>query len=192
MAILEIIFIAIGLSADAFSVSVGNGISMPRARVRDSMRIAAAFGAFQAIMPLAGYYAGSVFAGYIKAYDHIIALALLGIIGGRMISEGIKSSRGRAEERPARELRFGALLIQAVATSIDALVVGVGFAAVGLEPAGLATAVIFIGVITFALSFAGVHAGKRFGALLGSRAEIAGGAILVAIGLKIFIEHVFF
>jgi putative Mn2+ efflux pump MntP len=107
-----------------------------------------------------------------------------------MVIEGIKASKNPARKRNGRALGAGALLVQAVATSIDALIVGVGFAAVGLPVPELAKAVVLIGSITFALSFAGVQAGRRFGALLGSRAEIIGGLILIAIGLKIFAEDV--
>jgi putative Mn2+ efflux pump MntP len=156
------------------------------------LAVAVAFGAFQAAMPLAGYFAGSTFTGYIEAYDHLVALALLAFIGIRMILEGARSVLKGAPTREPKDLSAGSLLVQAVATSIDALMVGVGFAAVGLPSSALAGAVILIGAITFALSFAGVYAGKRFGALLGSRAEIVGGLILVAIGIKIFIEDVFF
>jgi putative Mn2+ efflux pump MntP len=210
MAFFEIIFIAIGLSTDAFSVALGNGMSLPvdgaksgerhdtkRTLVFRALAVAAAFGGFQALMPLVGYFAGRTFTGYIEAYDHVVALALLAFIGGRMIGEGRGAMRRDAAGTAqgggkGKNFSAGALLMQAVATSIDALIVGVGFAAVGLSPSGLAGAVTLIGVITFALSFAGVWAGKRFGALLGSRAEIAGGLILIAIGIKIFVGDMFF
>jgi putative Mn2+ efflux pump MntP len=190
MAFIEIILIAVGLSADAFSVSIGNGMCMPKAGARNALAIAAAFGIFQALMPFIGWLAGGTFAGHIEAYDHIVALALLAFIGGKMIFEGIRAVRKGSTARPVRALNLGSLLLQAVATSIDALIVGVGFAAIGLPAAELFKAVILIGGITFALSFIGVWAGKRFGTLLGSRSEIIGGMILVAIGLKIFIEGV--
>ncbi|MDR1043375.1 MAG: manganese efflux pump MntP family protein [Clostridiales Family XIII bacterium] len=189
MVLIEIVLIAVGLSADAFSVSLGNGMCMPKASGRKALAVAAAFGGFQAAMPLAGYFASRSFTVYIEAYDHIVALALLAFIGGRMVIGGIKAARNKESVSDERDLGAGALLIQAVATSIDALIVGVGFAAVGLPVAELAKAVILIGSITFVLSFAGVQAGKRFGALLGSRAEIIGGLILIAIGVKLFAEH---
>jgi putative Mn2+ efflux pump MntP len=192
MAFIEILFIAIGLSTDAFSVALGNGMGLsadrPGIGVRRALAVAAAFGGFQAAMPLAGYFAGRTFAGYIEAYDHVVALALLAFIGGRMIAEGVRSMRRNAAARAPKDLSAGSLLMQAVATSIDALIVGVGFAAVGLPRPELAKAVILIGATTFALSFTGVWAGKRFGALLGPRAEVVGGLILVAIGVKIFVE----
>jgi putative Mn2+ efflux pump MntP len=205
MAFFEIIFIAIGLSTDAFSVAIGNGMGMPAGAARSTapfvlrraLAVAAAFGGFQAVMPLAGYFAGRTLTGYIEAYDHVVALALLAFIGGRMIREGVgalrESREGSAQDgRRGKVFSAGSLLIQAVATSIDALIVGVGFAAVGLPLSELIKAVILIGAITFALSFAGVWAGRRVGALLGSRAEIAGGLILIAIGIKIFLEDMFF
>jgi putative Mn2+ efflux pump MntP len=166
---------------------------MPKTSVRKALTIAAAFGVFQTAMPLAGYFAGRSFTGYITAYDHIVALALLAFIGGRMVIEGIKSPTKNSKRDQSRgDLRAGALIMQAIATSIDALIVGVGLAAAGLPVDELIKAAILIGLITFGLSFIGVQAGRRFGTLLGSRAEIAGGLILIAIGLKIFIEDVFF
>jgi putative Mn2+ efflux pump MntP len=244
MAFLEILLIAVGLSTDAFSVALGNGMSMPSggaagesgggvrggggsesgggpaggaagaadSGARRALAVAAAFGGFQALMPLAGYFAGRTFTGYIEDYDHVVALALLAFIGGRMIAEGVRAMRASATAasatgnapagdaatgsaaagRRGRNLTAASLFMQAVATSIDALIVGVGFAAVGLPPRELAAAVILIGATTFALSFTGVWAGKRFGALLGSRAEIVGGLILIAIGVKIFIEDMYF
>ncbi|MDR2163368.1 MAG: manganese efflux pump MntP family protein [Clostridiales Family XIII bacterium] len=191
MAFSEIIFIAVGLSADAFSVSIGNGMGMLKSGVGKALIIAVAFGGFQTLMPLAGYFASLTFTGYIAAYDHVVALALLAFIGGRMIAEGVKSAREIPDKRAPRSLSVSSLLLQAIATSIDALIVGVGFSAVGLPLPELAKAVILIGSTTFALCFAGVYAGKRFGALLGPRAEIIGGLILIAIGVKIFVEDMF-
>jgi putative Mn2+ efflux pump MntP len=189
MVLIEIVLIAAGLSADAFSVSLGNGMCMPKADRSKAFAIAAAFGGFQAAMPLAGYFASRSFTVYIAAYDHIVALVLLSFIGGRMVIGGIKAAKNKADVRDEKDLSAGGLLLQAVATSIDALIVGVGFAAMGLHVAELAKAVILIGSITFVLSFVGVQAGKRFGALLGSRAEILGGLILITIGVKLFVEH---
>jgi putative Mn2+ efflux pump MntP len=189
MVLIEIVLIAAGLSADAFSVSLGNGMCMPKAGRRKALAIAAAFGGVQAAMPLAGYFASRTFTVYRAAYDHIVALVLLAFIGGRMVIGGIKAAKNKVNVRDEKDLSAGGLLLQAVATSIDALIVGVGFAAMGLPVAELVKAVILIGSITFTLSFVGVQAGKRFGALLGSRAEIIGGLILIAIGVKLFVEH---
>jgi putative Mn2+ efflux pump MntP len=198
LAAFELLLIAAGLSADAFAVSLGNGLAMPKFKIRQALAIAIAFGAFQAIMPIIGYSLGYMVADKIAAIDHIAALVLLGFIGGRMIFDGIKSLRqGRRREHehdapPRKALSASGLMIQAIATSIDALIVGVSFAAIGLSWGGMLGAVLSIGVFTFALSFIGVALGKKFGSLLGSKAEIWGGAILFGIGIKIFIEHVFF
>jgi putative Mn2+ efflux pump MntP len=188
MPIYEILFISVGLAADAFSVAIGDGLCMPKASIRRALTIALAFGVFQAIMPLIGSLAAYSFARYIEAYDHIIALGLLAFIGIRMISEGIKGMRS-PEDCPARELSLGGLFVQAVGTSIDALMVGISFAALSMSTAQLGTSVLTIGVITFGLSLVGVLIGKRVGSRIGKRAEIIGGAILIVIGLKIFIEH---
>jgi putative Mn2+ efflux pump MntP len=194
MPFIEIILIAIGLSADAFSVSLGNGIASPRANAGRALMTAAFFGIFQAAMPLAGYLAGSMFSEYIENYDHIVALILLGFIGGKMVFGGIKSMQGDVAASEVKAVSLGSamlsLLVQAVATSIDALIVGVGFAAMGMTLPACIRAVLLIGAVTFALSFVGVLVGKRLGALLGPKAEIAGGLVLIAIGVKIFVEHV--
>ncbi|MDR3304961.1 MAG: manganese efflux pump MntP family protein [Clostridiales Family XIII bacterium] len=211
MAAFELLLIAAGLSADAFAVSLGNGLTMPRFSARQAFAIAIAFGVFQAIMPAIGYSLGYMIADKIEAIDHIAALVLLGFIGGRMIFGGVKTlirertqedqeqgrARGQERERErerssVKALTVPGLIVQAIATSIDALIVGVSFAAIGLSRSGMIGAALTIGVFTFALSFIGVAIGKKFGNLLGSKAEIAGGVILLGIGIKIFMEHVFF
>ena len=179
---------------DAFAVSIGNGLSMKKQNPKAAFAIAFSFGLFQALMPTLGYFLGSAFEDVIRQFDHYIALIFLGFIGGKMIFDGIKEliadKKGEAEEIQEFHLSLGKLLIQAVATSIDALIVGVSFAA--LPDVNIWTAVLLIGVVTFAISLIGVFSGKKFGQLLGSKAEIFGGLILVGIGLKVFIEHVFF
>lgn len=196
MGLIELILLSIGLAMDAFAVSIGNGLSMKKSEPKAALAIALSFGVFQALMPTLGYFLGSAFEAAISRFDHIIALVFLGFIGGKMIFDGIKElkeSKGenkeKAEEQPFK-LSFGVLMVQSVATSIDALIVGVSFAA--LPNVNIWAAVLLIGVITFAISLVGVFSGKKFGQLLGSRAEIFGGLILVGIGLKVFIEHVFF
>lgn len=195
MGLAELFLIAVGLAMDAFAVSIGNGLSMKKGSPKAALAIAVSFGLFQAGMPLAGYFLGSAFEDAIKQFDHYIALIFLGFIGGKMVYDGIKEIRekkkgtDKEEEKPFK-LSFGTLMIQAVATSIDALIVGVSFAA--LPNVNIWAAVVLIGIITFAISLTGVFFGKKFGQLLGSRAEIFGGLILVAIGLKVFIEHTFF
>ena len=194
MGFLELLLLAIGLAMDAFAVSIGNGLSMKKQNPKAAFAIAFSFGLFQALMPTLGYFLGSAFEDIIRQFDHYIALIFLGFIGGKMIFDGIKEliadKKGETEELPEFRLTFGKLLIQAVATSIDALIVGVSFAA--LPDVNIWTAVLLIGVVTFAISLLGVFSGKKFGQLLGSKAEIFGGLILVGIGLKVFIEHVFF
>lgn len=198
MGFAELLLLSVGLSMDAFAVSIGNGLSMKKNDPKAALAIALSFGVFQALMPTAGYFLGSAFETLISRFDHYIALIFLGFIGGKMIFDGIKELReskkecaesGEKEEKPFK-LSFGTLMIQSVATSIDALIVGVSFAA--LPNVNIWTAVVLIGVITFAISLVGVFSGKKFGQLLGSRAEVFGGLILVGIGLKVFIEHVFF
>ncbi len=194
MGIIELFLIAVGLSMDAFAVSIGNGLSMKKSSPKAALAIAFSFGLFQALMPTAGYFLGSAFEDIIKDFDHFIALIFLGFIGGKMIFDGIKElrakKRGEEEEEKPFKLSFGTLMIQAVATSIDALIVGVSFAA--LPDVNIWAAVVLIGITTFTISLVGVFFGKKFGQLLGSKAEVLGGIILVGIGLKVFIEHIFF
>ena len=211
MSIIELLLLAVGLSMDAFAVSIGNGLSMKKISLKKALPVALSFGLFQALMPLAGYFLGSAFESVIKQWDHYIALAFLGFIGGKMIYDGIREiiadrdakktpdkdeeisdnpSKNEAGADNEKSLSFGKLMIQAVATSIDALIVGVSFAA--LPDVNIWIAVSLIGVITFSLSMVGVFAGKKFGELLGSKAEVLGGLILVGIGIKVFVEHMFF
>ena len=194
MSIIELFLIAVGLSMDAFAVSIGNGLSMKKNQPKAALAIAFSFGLFQALMATLGYFLGTAFEQIIREFDHYIALVFLGFIGGKMIYDGIKELRakkkGEETEEKGFKLSFGALMIQAVATSIDALIIGVSFAA--LPNVNIWEAVSLIGITTFAISLIGVFFGKKFGQLLGSRAEIFGGIILVGIGLKVFIEHMFF
>lgn len=198
--LIQMFLLGVGLSMDAFAVSISNGLSMKKVLMKKALLIAAAFGIFQALMPLLGYLLGSGFAEFIESFDHILALVFLGFIGGKMIYEGIKElaadKRAKKNNAPKpetkqKELSLGALLLQAVATSIDALVVGVSFVAMKMTWSDVFVGIAIIGITTFALSLIGVFTGKKFGELLGSRAEIVGGIILVGIGLKVFIEHVF-
>lgn len=185
--IIEVLLIGIGLAMDAFSVSVTDGIILKKPRAKEAAKIALFFGVFQFLMPCAGFVLGSAFAKFINAFDHWVAFALLVFIGGKMLFEAI----GKEEEveEIKNPLSFSTLLVMAVATSIDALAVGVTFATIG-TPVLSASAI--IGVVTFIISFAGVYIGSKFGNLLGNKAEIAGGVVLVGIGVKILIEHLFF
>ncbi len=184
MGIIELTLLSAGLAMDAFSVAVCQGLGMKKLSVRNGLIIALFFGAFQGIMPLIGYFLGSSFAGYINSVSHWIAFGLLGVIGGKMIWEAIhdeEESGGKSEYK----LAIGELTILAVATSIDALAVGIVFAAAKVN---LILSVIMIAAVTFAISFAGVVIGNKFGSRFEKKAEIAGGAILILIGLKMLLD----
>ncbi|MBQ8176474.1 MAG: manganese efflux pump [Oscillospiraceae bacterium] len=185
MGFLEIFLIGIGLSADAFSVAVCKGLNMRRLNLKHAYIIALFFGGFQAVMPLIGYLLGTNFADYIEAFDHWIAFALLGFIGGKMAIEAIRDKDDDEEEK-TDVLKIGELTVMAVATSIDALAVGITFAFLKVN---ILLSVLLIGVTTFALSLGGVLIGNKFGAKYKSKAELAGGIILVLIGVKILLEH---
>lgn len=197
---LSIVLIAIGLSMDAFAVSVTNGIIIKDIRMGHALKIGLYFGAFQAFMPIIGWLAGSRFEEYIISIDHWIAFVMLVFIGGKMIWEAYgaeKDEIGTVEEMCEvavsnqntvcqDPLRIGRLIVLAVATSIDALAVGISFAFLRVS---IIKSAALIGLITFAICFAGVYAGNKCGCLLKRKAEIVGGLILICIGLKILIEH---
>ena len=183
MSFLELLLIAVGLSMDAFAVAVCKGLATPKVAPRHMVIAGLWVGGFQALMPLVGYFLGTAFCDYIEAYDHWIAFVLLGFIGFNMIREAIWGG----EEESDASFGFKTMLLMAIATSIDALAVGVTFAL--LPDVNIFAAVGSIGVITFALSALGVKIGNIFGAKYKSRAEIAGGIILVLMGLKILLEH---
>lgn len=183
MGLIELILIAIGLSMDAFAVAVCKGLGMQRISRRDALLLAVFFGGFQALMPLAGYFLGSQFAVYIERFDHWIAFVLLAFIGGNMIRE---SREEEEDTSPVGRISYRELFTLAVATSIDALAVGVSFAFLGVR---IAPAVALIGCTTFVLTLAGVCVGHLFGARYKSRAELSGGIILILIGAKILLEH---
>lgn len=187
MSYIEVLLIGIGLSMDAFAVCATNGIVYKNANKKWGLMMALCFGLFQAAMPTIGYFLGSAFAEYIRAFDHIIALVLLGFIGGKMIFDAIKKDE---DSERGLMLTIPVLLLQGVATSIDALAVGISFAA--LENVNIVLSVTIIGITTFMLSLIAVVAGKKFGSLLNNKAQLIGGLILVGIGVKIFIEHTFF
>lgn len=186
MGILELLLIAVGLSMDAFAVSVTNGLCKKNMNLKWTIGSALTFGLFQGVMPTLGYALGSTFTSYVERFDHIIALILLGMIGGKMLWDAFHEKEEGTEQNSS--LSFGELMIQGVATSIDALAVGVTFSAM---KANIVVSAGFIAAITFLLSLAAVWVGKKFGAVLNKKAEIAGGLILIGIGVKIFIEHTF-
>ena len=179
----ELLLIAVGLSMDAFAVSVCKGLSVQRLQPRHYLLIGAWFGGFQALMPSAGYILGSAFERYIVAFDHWIAFVLLAFIGGNMVKE----SFDRDGDCHDGSFAARAMFLLAVATSIDALAVGVTFAL--LPDVHILAAVTLIGVTTFLLSAVGLKAGNVFGLRYKSRAELAGGVILILMGLKILLEH---
>ncbi len=185
MSLLELFIIAVGLSMDAFAVSICKGLSMCRMSWKNAAIVGLYFGGFQAIMPAFGYLLGSQFKDAIVNIDHWIAFILLSIIGINMIREALNDE----EESCDASLDFVNMLILAIATSIDALAVGVTFAFLQVS---IVPAVSFIGVTTFALSVAGVKAGNVFGCRYKAKAEFAGGLILVLMGIKILVEHLFF
>ncbi len=183
MSYLELFIIALGLSMDAFAVAICKGLATPKVALRHMLIAGLWFGGFQALMPLIGYFLGTTFSEYIEAYDHWIAFVLLAFIGVNMIREAISGE----EEESNSCFGFKTMLVMAIATSIDALAVGVTFAL--LPDVNIFVAVGSIGVITFVLSALGVKLGNIFGAKYKSRAELAGGIILVLMGLKILLEH---
>lgn len=182
MSTLELFILAIGLSMDAFAVSICKGLSVKKVRLCHAGAAGLYFGGFQALMPLIGYFLGSRFQVVIERYDHWIAFILLGIIGVNMMRE---AKEGEAEELNC-SFGPGSMLPLAVATSIDALAVGVTFAFLKVN---IVSAVSFIGIITFILSAIGVKIGNVFGVKYKSRAELAGGIVLVLMGIKILLEH---
>lgn len=189
---LEIWLIAVGLAMDCFAVSIASGIIMKRILIRPMLTIAFFFGLFQALMPLLGWIAASTFSRQIESIDHWIAFAILVFLGGRMVKESFKDDDCKHEFDPTR---LKIVLALAVATSIDALAVGVSFAFLGMKGlAGILPPVGIIGLVSFALSAAGLMFGVRFGCGIARklRAERWGGIILIIIGTKILIEHLFF
>ncbi len=184
MGFTELFLIAVGLSMDAFAVSVCKGLAARKLSMKHYFIIGAWFGGFQALMPALGYLLGSAFEEYITSFDHWIAFALLSLIGGNMIKEGFSKEEDSAG---GDSFSFKTMLVMAVATSIDALAVGITFAL--LPDVNIIAAVLFIGVITFALSGVGLKVGNIFGLKYKSKAEIAGGVILVLMGVKILLEH---
>lgn len=181
MQLWELFVIAVGLSMDAFAVSICKGLSVQRLRWSHALTAGAWFGAFQALMPLAGWLLGTRFEGIITSVDHWVAFVLLVLIGGNMVKE----SRGACEALDA-SFAVRAMFPLAVATSIDALAVGVTFAFLRVA---ILPAVLFIGCTTLALSAAGVKAGSVFGARYRARAELFGGLVLILMGVKILLEH---
>ncbi|MDO9548400.1 MAG: manganese efflux pump MntP family protein [Candidatus Marinimicrobia bacterium] len=186
MDFLSVFVIAVGLAMDAFAVSISCGFTVPSPKRWNAMKIAASFGAFQAIMPVIGWSVGRFFSSYIEAFDHWIAFILLGFIGIRMIYNAIASDKCETVADPT-DLKT--LLILSIATSIDALAVGVTFAFLQIH---IISPVLIIGIITFLISSIGLLIGHKLGRYFEKRIEIFGGVVLIGIGIKILIEHLFF
>lgn len=180
MGIIEIIFLSISLAMDAFAVSICKGLSMTKINIKKMLIIGIYFGLFQALMPVLGYLLGSSFSNLVASIDHFIAFILLGILGINMIKESFDS------EEVNDDVGFKTMIVLAIATSIDALAVGVTFAFLNVN---LLISISLIGIITFILSLIGVLIGNKFGGKLGNKAEFTGGVILILIGLKILLEH---
>ncbi|MBR6627866.1 MAG: manganese efflux pump [Lachnospiraceae bacterium] len=176
---------AVGLSMDAFAVSVCKGLAMSRITLKKCATVGIWFGGFQALMPLLGYLLGRQFKAYIETFDHWVAFILLSLIGVSMLREAFS----KEDEEANDSLDIKTMLLLAIATSIDALAVGITFAFLKVD---ILPAVSLIGVITFILSVAGVKVGNLFGTRYKSKAEICGGIILIIIGLKILLEHTVF
>lgn len=185
MNLVSLFLIAVGLSMDAFAVSICKGLAMKKITIKKTLIVGLWFGGFQALMPAIGYLLGTQFEKYITNIDHWIAFVLLFVIGGNMIKEALS----KEEEEANDSLAFKEMLLLALATSIDALAVGVTFAFLKVQ---IIPAVSFIGVITFTLSAIGVKIGNIFGCRYKSKAELAGGIILILMGCKILLEHLGF
>ena len=182
MDILELLVIAVGLSMDAFAVAIGKGLCVREVRLRHLFITGAWFGGFQALMPLVGFALGVSFAALVESVDHWIAFVLLGVIGANMI----RGSFAGDDDAPSADFSARAMLPLAVATSIDALAVGVSFA---FLKANIWLSALVIGLTTYLFSVAGIKIGHRFGARYRSRAEFIGGVVLVLMGIKILVEH---
>ena len=183
MGLIEQLFLAIGLSMDAFAVAICIGLTLSKINIKKAITVGLYFGIFQAVMPLIGYFVASLFAERIIAFDHWIAFGLLCFLGGKMIVDSFKKDQSDDKEYSLNPLQ---MLPLAVATSIDALAVGVSFAFLQVN---IVLAVLLIGVATLVISMAGVKIGSIFGAKFKSKAQLAGGIVLVLIGLRILLDH---
>jgi manganese efflux pump family protein len=181
--ILTVIFVGIGLSMDAFAVSVTSGLVIKNERLNSAIKIGFMFGMFQALMPVIGWFTGSILANFIEKFDHWLAFGMLAFIGIKMIYE---SFHEKDNDRHIESMNFMFFFFLGIATSIDALIVGVSFAFLNVS---IIMPVIIIGLITFSFSFVGVYIGNKVGHFFERRVEIIGGLILIGIGVKILLEH---
>ena len=186
MGFIELFLLGIGLSMDAFAVSVCKGLAMKKATLKNQMTCGLWFGGFQALMPLIGFFLGAMFADAIKSFDHWIAFGLLALIGANMLKEALEKECDCCDEHNA-DMSVKTMFVLAVATSIDALAVGISLAMAG--DVNIWAAIALIGVTTCGLSALGVKIGNIFGSRYEKKAELAGGVILILLGLKILLEH---
>ena len=190
MSFWDLLLLAIGVSMDAFAVSIGKGLSVKKVTVREMLSVALWFGGFQALMPLIGYLLGVSFADLVTKVDHWIAFGLLALIGGNMIREAIEDrKKGEKHEHADSSFAFKTMLLLAIATSIDALAVGVSLAFLSVN---IWRSILVIGLTTGAFSVVGLLIGKKVGCRFHEVAQLLGGVILIAIGVKILVEHLFF
>ena len=187
MGMLELLLLAVGVSMDAFAVSICKGLAMRRATVRGCMTCGLWFGGFQALMPTIGFFLGTLFAEAIQAIDHWVAFFLLAIIGINMLKEVFEAEECSCCQEHNADLSVRTMFVMAVATSVDALAVGISLAMAGNVNIWMAAA--FIGLCTCGFSAAGVKIGNVFGARFEKKAQLAGGVILIVLGLKILLEH---
>jgi len=184
LGIIEIISIAVGLAMDAFAVSICKGLALGKLTIKHYLIVGVWFGGFQALMPLLGYLLGTSFSSYIRQFDHYVAFVLLAIIGANMIKEALEAD---SCDKDSASLGFAVMLMMAVATSIDALAVGVTFAFYKLN---IIVSVLLIGTITFVISALGVKIGSIFGTKYKRKAEFFGGSILIILALKLLLEGI--
>ena len=185
MGFTELLLLAVGLSMDAFAVSVCKGLSVKKAGIKECAICGSWFGGFQALMPVIGFFLGTLFADAIEAFDHWVAFVLLGIIGFNMLKDAF--SKCCECEEHSNDFAFKTMLVMAIATSIDALAVGISLAMAG--NVNIFTAILLIGATTFTFSAIGVKIGSVFGSKYEKKAQFCGGVILILLGLKILLEH---
>ncbi len=186
MGIGELLLLAVGVSMDAFAVSICKGLSVKKVGLKEKLSCGAWFGGFQALMPLIGFFLGALFSSAIEAFDHWVAFGLLGLIGVNMLREAFGKGEDCCEDCGG-DMSVKTMFVMAVATSIDALAVGISLAMAG--DVNIFLAVIFIGITTFGFSAFGVHIGSIFGSRFEKKAEALGGIILILLGTKILLEH---
>ena len=185
MSVVQIILIALALAMDSFAVSIACGIAIKHSKIKHALIMAAWFGGFQALMPFLGWFLGLRLRSFTANLDHWIAFALMAFLGGKMVYESFKIE---SQERKTNPFASHMLLILSIATSIDALAAGISFAVLKMD---IIAPIMIIGVITFAITFAGVLIGERGGHFFEKKIELAGGLVLIAIGLKILFQHFF-